>query len=130
TKARLKAHAPLPVAQQQFVREQARRGLAAAEVRVALVEVAFRNPMKGDQQVSRAAVSLPVLGDAGAQRIDVARMLVIVRDEAQLRQPAPAAQLGTHLVVDGTGGGPAILREQRQHQDALCTTLAQSTERA
>src|SRR6266436_10011371 len=86
--------------------------------------------MKGNQQVSRAAVSLPVLGDAGAQRIDVARVLVIVRDEAQLRQPAPAAQLGTHLVVDGTGGGPAILREQRQHQDALCTGLAQSTERA
>ena len=130
TKARLEAHAPLPVAQQQLIREQARRGLAAAEVRVAVLDVAFGDAVKGNQQVGRAAVSQPVLGDAGAQRFDVARMLVIVGDEAQLGHGAPAAQLRTDLVVDGSGGGTAILREQRQHEDPLGAAVAQSSERA
>src|SRR5205823_10585718 len=96
-KARLKAHAPLPLAQQQLIREQARGGLAAAEVRVALLDVALGNAVKGNKLVGRAAVSAPVLGVAGEQRFDIARMLVLVRDEAQLGKRAPAAQLRTDL---------------------------------
>src|SRR2546430_7149968 len=53
----------------------------------------------------------------------------IVGDEAQLGHGAPAAQLRTDLVVDGSGGGTAILREQRQHEDPLGAAVAQSSER-
>ncbi len=67
--------------------------------------------------------------DAGAQRLDVARLIVILGDEAQLRQPAPAAQLRRHLVVDRAGGGAAVLREERQHENALRAGLAQPGQR-
>src|SRR5205807_2009377 len=129
TEARLKAHAPCPVRQQQLVRQQARGRLAALEVRVALLNVALRDAVEGDEEARGAAVGLPVLGDARAQRLDVARVLVIVGDEMQLGERAPAGELRRHLVEHRAGGGAAVLREQRQHQDPLRARGAQPPER-
>src|SRR5215469_8119830 len=109
--ARLEADAPLAVAQHQLFGEQARGFLTLAEIRIAVVEVALRYPVEGNQQVARAPVLLPVLEHAGAQGVDVFRLIVVFRDEAQLRQPAPAPELGAHLIVDRAGRRAAILRE-------------------
>src|SRR5204863_6652235 len=50
TEARLKAHAPGSVRQQQLVRQQARGRLAALEVPVALLNVALRDAVEGDEE--------------------------------------------------------------------------------
>src|SRR5690349_927517 len=44
--AGLEAHAPFGVLQEQLIRKQARGLLTLAEIRIALVEVAFRNSME------------------------------------------------------------------------------------
>ena len=46
--------------------EQARGLLTLAEIRIAALKVAFRNPVKGHEQPFGAPVGLPVLHDTGA----------------------------------------------------------------
>ncbi len=125
----MEAHRPLIVAEHQLVSEQA-RGLATfVEIRVAVVEQRFRNTVERDHEVTRAPLRFPLLGHARAQCVDVTGMIVILRDEAQLRQPAPAAQLFVDLVVNRAGSGSAILRKVRHDEDALCTRGAKFLQR-
>ncbi len=93
------------------------------------MEVALGNPVERYQQMAGAAARLPVLSDACAQRVDVTRIIVEFRNEAQLGEPAPMAQLRAHLVVDRPGGGAAVLREERHHEDALSSASPQAGQR-
>jgi hypothetical protein len=105
--------------QHELIGQQARRLLALAEIRIALVEIPLGNPVERHQQVAGAPVGFPVLGHARPQGVDVPRVVVELGDEAQLRQPAPAAQLTVHLIVHGPGRRAAVLRKQRRHEDTL-----------
>ena len=123
---RLEGNAPLAIGELEFVRQQAGRPLALAEVRVALVEIPFGDTMEGHHELFGPAVACPVVGDRMAQRFDVAGMVGVLRDEPQFRHPAPAPQFGLDLVVDRSGRHAAVLWEQRKHQDLLGTRVAQA----
>src|SRR5882757_532447 len=113
--AGLEAHAPLIVLQEQLVREQARGFLTLAEIRIAVVEVAFRDTVERHQQMLGAPVFLPVLDHGGPQGVDVAGIVVILSDIPQLRQPAPTTQLSVYLIVGSPRRCAAILRKQRHN---------------
>jgi hypothetical protein len=60
-----------------------------------------------------------VRAHAVGQRLDVGGVGRVVGQQMQFGHMPPFAQCLTHLVRGRRGGGARILREQRQHQDAL-----------
>ncbi len=90
---------------------------ALATVGVAAEEVVPGDTVKGEEQPVRLALLGPMGADALRQGGDVARLVVVLVDEAQLRQAAPSRELGGNRIEAGGRGGRRVLRVERQHQD-------------
>src|SRR5688572_2212515 len=86
-------------------------------VRVALGRVLLWNAVKRHEQVTGAALPLPLLPNRCRQCLDILWMSGIVADEAQLRDQAPCIQLGAYLIEHCGGGRSGILWEQWKNQD-------------
>jgi len=117
-KARLKRHLVLFGLQAQFGGQQARGFVALAVVHVAQLQGALRHAMKAHHQHIALAVRSPVLAHLGGQCADVARIVVVVVDEAQFGHAALAQRPTVHTVKHAGGGGAGVLRVGGQHQDA------------
>ena len=127
--ARLEADEALVRAQIQPLGEQAGGLVALAVVGIAGREVALRNAVEGEQQPLAAAVSLPVLAHALGERVQVAVVVVVVADKAQVRQPAHAPELVGEGVEHRGHRGRRVLRVHGQHQQPAHPPRAQLVQR-
>ena len=78
-----------------------------------------------------ALVRAPVLANAGGDRVDVGRLVVIAADETQLRHPAPALQLrvtrsNTEAVVvpEYCGYSGSTMQSPRRRRRRSCSSAA------
>ena len=65
------------------------------------------------------AVLLPVLANAGGQGLDVSGVIVVMVDEAKLRQEATAQTPGVDRIKNTGRGGGRILRVSRQDEGSV-----------
>ena len=114
-KARLKRHRPLILLQAQPFGDQPGGFVALAVVGVASQQVAFGQAVEGEQQPFAGLFGAGG-ADAGGQRVQIGGIVVIVGDQPQVRQPAPAPQFGGDRVEGRGDRGGGVLRVQRQHQ--------------
>ena len=103
--------------QSQLARQQPRRLLAFAEIGIAQVARAFGHAVEAHDQMVGPAVIEPVAAGARGQRLDVAGVVVVAVDEAQLGQAALVLAPRPDRIDDAGRRGPGVLRVGRQHQD-------------
>ncbi|MCY1545077.1 hypothetical protein D9M68_810020 [compost metagenome] len=87
-------------------------------VGVAQVQGALGHAVKTHHQLIGLAVVHPVRADLSGQGFDVAGVVVVAVDEAQLGQMAHLQAPGGHRVEHAGGGGAAVLRVGRHDQHA------------
>ncbi len=92
--------------------------LALAVVRIAEPQRALGHAVEAEHELVAAAVLGPVGAHPGGQRADVAVVVGVAVDEAQLGLPALAGEPAVDRVVRGRRGRAGVLRVQRQHEDA------------
>src|SRR5450432_2915710 len=112
---------PLRLVQSQALHHQSGRLLRLPLVGVALGDIRGRDPVIGKKQVRSRAHRFPVRLYFTAQGLDVAAVVVVVVDDAQIRQAARTLERAIRAVDDSAGGGSAILWKQRQDQQFVDT---------
>ncbi len=103
---------------------------ALLRIRVAHLLVALRNAVERDQQTFGFAFGVPQLADARGQRVDVARMTMVVAHEERLGEIHPGVEDARHGVEARGCRGRRVLREHGQHDDALAMQVAELFESA
>ena len=116
--AGLKGHLELVFGQAQALGQQAGGLVAFAVVDVTQVQCALGHAVKTHHQLVGPPIGLPVFLDAGGQGADVARVVVVVVDKAQLGNGAHLARPGVHRVKHAGRGGGRVLGVGRHDQDA------------
>ena len=104
-KARLEGEHILRIAQIQSLRQQAACGQAFVAVGVAQLVGALRYAVKTEHQLLRPAVFTPVFLYGLGQRVDVAGVVVVALDKAQLRNVALRFGPVIHGIAHAGGGG-------------------------
>ena len=114
-KAGLEGSEPVVVAQAQPLRQQPRGLVAFTEVGVAIKQVFFRHTVVAEDQLVRRTVFGTKRLDVVGHGLDVGRIIRVVADKPQVRQPAPLHEVLGNGVKGGGIGGRGILRVQGQH---------------
>ena len=114
----MKSDEPLVLREAEPLADQARRLQAFAVIGVSERQGSARHAVKAQHQLFGAAMNGPVRRQTLGERGDVARVVVVSVDEAQLGHVANASRPQVDGVVDARRGGRRILRVERQHQHA------------
>mmetsp|Transcript_11282 Transcript_11282/g.21799 ORF Transcript_11282/g.21799 Transcript_11282/m.21799 type:complete len:400 (-) Transcript_11282:395-1594(-) len=127
--AALEADQPFVLAQAQRFGQQPAGFQAFAVVGVAQVQGALGHAMKAHHQLLAAPLALPVFTHRLGQRSDVAGVVVVAVDEAQLGQVAGLQRPAGDVVDDAGCGGARVLRIGRQHEHTADALLLERIER-
>ena len=90
---------------------------------------ALGQAVEAEHQPVRPTVGHPVVADPAREGVDVAGIVVIVLDEAQLRQVAAAHRPGSDRIGNARRRRRRVLGIERQHQYPLDTGRPQRVER-
>ena len=98
-----------------------------AIIGIALVEIGLRNAVIGGEHDFGFEIETREAGAGGAgERVDIDGIIVVGRGDAQGRLPAHRLQSLEHLVADRRGRGGAILRIERNDENAVAAVGLQS----
>jgi hypothetical protein len=119
--ARLEGDEALRVGQAEAFAQQRAGALAFVVIGVAEVDAALRQAVEAQHQfavLSGTAVGLPVFAHAGGERVEVARMFVVVAHEGEFGQVAAGARPCRYGVQRAGAGRGGELRIKRHDEDA------------